>query len=95
VADVVYDLAMRGDYARAMTINGLAYCAALGLPAEPVLLALEAGAKAASLSGTGPSYAAIIEASRIVALEEAWRPLGGKVIRTYSNNSGASKGEGT
>lgn len=95
VADVVYDLAMRGDYGRAMTINGLAYCAALGLSAEPVLLALQAGARGASLSGTGPSYAAIIDESRVEELEAAWRPLGGKVIRTYSNNKGASKGEGT
>jgi len=95
VADVVYDLAMRGDYGRAMTINGLAYCAALGLSAEPVLLALQAGARGASLSGTGPSYAAIIDESRVEELEAAWKPLGGKVIRTYSNNKGASKGEGT
>lgn len=92
VADVVYDLAMRGDYSRAMTINGLAYCAALGFSPEPVLMALEAGAAGASLSGTGPSYAAIIDESRIGALEAAWRPLGGKVIRTCSNNSCASKG---
>ena len=95
VADVVYDLAMRGDYGRAMTINGLAYCAALGLSAEPMLLALQAGARGASLSGTGPSYAAIIDESRVEELEAAWKPLGGKVIRTYSNNKGASKGEGT
>ena len=95
VADVVYDLAMRGDYGRAMTINGLAYCAALGLSAEPVLLALQAGARGASLSGTGPSYAAIIDERKVEELEAAWRPLGGKVIRTYSNNKGASKGEGT
>lgn len=95
VADVVYDLAMRGDYGRAMTINGLAYCAALGLSAEPVLLALQAGARGASLSGTGPSYAAIIDESKVEELEAAWKPLGGKVIRTYSNNKGAFKGEGT
>ncbi len=95
VADVVYDLAMRGDYGRAMTINGLAYCAALGLSAEPMLLALQAGARGASLSGTGPSYAAIIDESKVEELEAAWKPLGGKVIRTYSNNKGASKGEGT
>ena len=95
IADVVYDLAMRGDYGRAMTINGLAYCAALGLSAEPALLALQAGARGASLSGTGPSYAAIIDESKAADLEAAWKPLGGKVIRTYSNNKGASKGEGT
>ena len=29
LADVAFDLAMRGDYGRAMTLNGLAYCAAL------------------------------------------------------------------
>jgi shikimate kinase len=94
LADLVYDLALEGDYGRAMTLNGLAYCAALGLPAEPIILALQAGARGASLSGTGPSYAAIIDHDRIGELEEAWRPLGGKVIRTHSNNRCASKGRG-
>lgn len=94
IADLVYDLALEGDYGRAMTLNGLAYCAALGLSAEPIILALQAGARGASLSGTGPSYAAIIDHDRIGELEEAWRPLGGKVIRTHSNNRCASKGRG-
>ena len=94
VADVVYDLAMNGDYARAMTINGLAYCAALGLPVEPMLIALEAGAKGASLSGTGPAYAAIIEEDLMDGLERAWGHLGGRVIRTRSNNKSASKCRG-
>jgi len=94
VADVVFDLAMRGDYERAMTVNGLAYCAALGLSAEPMLLALQAGAKGASLSGTGPSYAAIIDEDKMDALQAAWRPLGGRVLRTKANNRCASKGQG-
>jgi len=94
VADVVYELAMRGDYGRAMTLNGLAYCAALGLPTEPMLLALEAGSNGVSLSGTGPSYAAIIDEDKMDALESAWRPLGGRVIRTKANNKCASKGRG-
>lgn len=94
IADVVYELAMRGDYSRAMTLNGLAYCAALGLPTEPMLLALEAGSKGVSLSGTGPSYAAIIDEAKMDALESAWRPLGGRVIRTKANNKCASKGRG-
>jgi shikimate kinase len=92
VADVIYELAMRGDYGRAMILNGLAYCAALGLPTEPMLLALEAGAKGVSLSGTGPAYAAIIDEDKMEGLEAAWRPLGGKVIRTRANNRCASKG---
>lgn len=92
VVDVAFELAMRGDYGRAMTLNGLAYCAALGLPTEPMLLALEAGAKGVSLSGTGPAYAAIIDEDKMEGLQAAWRPLGGKVIRTRSNNRSASKG---
>ena len=94
VADVIYELAMRGDFCRAMTLNGLAYCAALGLPTEPLLLALEAGAEGVSLSGTGPAYAAIIDEDRMDTLEAAWRPLGGRVIRTRTNNRCASKGRG-
>lgn len=94
LADIVYDLALEGDFGRAMTLNGLAYCAALGFSAEPIILALQAGASGASLSGTGPSYAAIIDRDCIEELEEAWRPLGGKVIRTMSNNRCASKGRG-
>jgi len=92
VADVIYELAMRGDFCRAMTLNGLAYCAALGLPTEPMLLALEAGAEGVSLSGTGPAYAAIIDEDKMDGLEAAWRPLGGRVIRTKANNRCASKG---
>jgi shikimate kinase len=94
LADVAFDLAMRGDYYRAMTLNGLAYCAALRLPAEPMLLALEAGAKGVSLSGTGPAYAAIIDEDKMDGLESAWKPLGGRVIRTKANNRCASKGRG-
>jgi len=94
LADVAFDLAMRGDYYRAMTLNGLAYCAALGLPTKPLLLALEAGAEGVSLSGTGPAYAAIIDEDKMDVLEAAWRPLGGRVIRTRTNNRCASKGRG-
>ena len=94
MADVIFELAMRGDYGRAMTLNGLAYCAALGLPTKPMLLALEAGSKGVSLSGTGPSYAAIIDEDKMDELEAAWGGLGGRVIRTKANNRSACKGRG-
>jgi shikimate kinase len=94
LADVAFDLAMKGDYGRAMTVNGFAYCAALGLSSEPLLIALEAGAIGASLSGTGPAYAAIVGKENMDALEDAWRLLGGRVIRTRANNRCASKGRG-
>ena len=93
-AEAAFDLAMRGDYLRAMTINGLAYCAALRLPSEPIITALECGAAGASLSGTGPAYAAVIDGERMDALQAAWQPLGGRVIRTRANNRRAYTGRG-
>lgn len=94
LAELSFDLAMKGDYARAMTLNGFIYCGALGLSVEPLLLALEAGATGSSLSGTGPSYASLIDRNKIDALEAAWGDLGGKVIRTKVNNRKAFKGKG-
>jgi shikimate kinase len=94
LADVAFELAMRGDYGRAMTLNGFAYCVALGLPTKPLTLALQAGAEGVSLSGTGPAYAAIIDEDKMDELEAAWGVLGGRVIRTKANNRKASKGRG-
>lgn len=94
LAELGFELAMRGDYSRAMTLNGFVYCCALSFSAEPMLLALEAGALGASLSGTGPSYAALVDKARMDALEAAWSDLGGRVIRTEVNNRPASKGRG-
>ena len=92
MADLAFNLAMQGDYGRAMTLNGLAYCAALGLSSEPLILALEKGAKGASLSGTGPSYAALIDEDKMDGLEDSWKGLGGRVIRTKAINRCASRG---
>lgn len=94
LADVVFELAMRGDWGRAMSLNGFAYCGALGLPVEPLLLALQAGVQGVSLSGTGPAYAALLGRASADDLEDAWKILGGRVIRTKANNKGASKGRG-
>ncbi len=94
LAEIAFDLAMRGDYGRAMTLNGFIYCSALGLSSEPLLFALEAGAWGASLSGTGPSYAALIDRINLTLLEEAWSEAGGRVIRTKVNNRPASIGRG-
>jgi shikimate kinase len=94
LAEVAFDLAMHGDYERAMMLNGFAYCAALGLPTEPLLRALEAGAIGVSLSGTGPAYAALVGDEQLNALELMWSSLGGRVIRTKANNRSASKGRG-
>lgn len=94
LADLAFDLALVGDFRRAMTLNGLLYCAALKRSAEPSVLALAAGASAASLSGTGPSYAALVDDDRLDAVASAWKALDGRVIKTVINNQGASRGRG-
>jgi len=93
LADVAFELAEHGDYGRAMTLNGFAYSVALGLPTMPLIEALKAGAEGVSLSGTGPAYAAIIDEDKMDKLEAAWGVLGGRVIRTKTNNRSASKGQ--
>jgi len=92
LADVAFDLALNGDYGRAMTLNGIMYCAALGFSAEPIMAALNAGALGASLSGTGPAYAALVPDDKVEEVSFAWENLGGRVIRTAVNNQAASMG---
>jgi shikimate kinase len=94
LADVAFDLAMESEYEKAMTLNGFIYCGALGLPIEPILRALESGVQGVSLSGTGPSYVALVNEDILKNLEQVWNELGGKVIRTKVNNNPATKGRG-
>ena len=94
LADVAFDLAIEGEYEKAMTLNGFIYCGALGLPLEPILRALESGVQGVSLSGTGPSYVALVNEDILKNLEQVWNELGGKVIRTKVNNNPATKGRG-
>ncbi|SFG11618.1 shikimate kinase [Halopelagius inordinatus] len=62
MAELVADLALDGRYAEAMTVNGLAFSAALGFPADPAVEAMP-HATGVSLSGTGPSVVAVAEQS--------------------------------
>jgi shikimate kinase len=87
--DMAFDLARRGDYGRAMTMNGLLYCSALGFSPEPALAALELGVQAVSLSGTGPSFVALASGELADRLKSAWSAYEGRVIVTRTVNEGA------
>lgn len=82
-------LAMKGDYWKAMTLNGLCCAAALGLPVSPITAALSSGAVAAGVSGTGPSLAAVCRGKDRDRLVEAWTPLGEKILEAPLNNQKA------
>jgi shikimate kinase len=89
--EIAYELALEGDYERAMTLNGFLYCGALGFGTEHMLRALECGVKGVSLSGTGPSYVALVRSRHVKELRSAWESCGieGRVIETSINNRDA------
>ena len=80
--------ALHGDIYNAMTLNGLLYCASLGFNPVMALDALEAGATAAGLSGTGPSFVAITDKENVEDVEDSWSSQPGQIIRTEVDNEG-------
>ncbi len=87
MAEIVFDLAMEGQYHRAMCVNGFAFAAALGHSAEPIIEALPDAA--ASLSGTGPSYIAVGERETLEALTDIWGEREGQTWVTTTQSTGA------
>ncbi|PSP79488.1 shikimate kinase [Halobacteriales archaeon QS_1_68_20] len=90
VADVAADLALAGEYGRAMTVNGFAFCAALDFPTGPMLEALPDVA-GVSLSGTGPSYVALGDEGTLAAVRDRWADRAGAVWLTTTNHEGARR----
>jgi len=88
IADEVralHRMALRGDYWQAMTLNGIIYSEILGFDAGMAIDALENGALAAGLSGTGPAVAAIVPEENIDNVREAWSKREGRLIETKIN----------
>ncbi len=88
VADTVLSVAQQGNYGQAMTVNGLAFSAALGFPTEPMFEALPAVA-GVSLSGTGPSVHAVGDRDILEALKETWERREGTTWLTTTRTTGA------
>ena len=88
VADEVRDMALDGRYGRAMTVNGFAFCAALGFPADPMVEALPDVA-GVSLSGTGPSFTAVGEREVLERVRADWAERDGHTWLTTTQNHGA------
>lgn len=73
--NMAYELALGDKFEDAMTLNGFLYCSALNFNPEPMLKALECGVKGVSLSGTGPSFVALVNRENERLLHEAWSEL--------------------
>ena len=85
---MAFEKAMDGEYLEALTLNGLLYGNALDFDNNIALDALQSGALASGLSGTGSSFVAIVDDSSIDGVKEAWDSYEGKVIETKVDNFG-------
>ena len=88
--DRAYNWALEGRFDEAMTLNGFLYCAALDFDPEPMLRALECGVTGVSLSGTGPSFVAVLNDHENLEeqVREAWlsMPLEGQILKRRIQN---------
>ncbi len=88
---LAFNKALNGDIFQALTLNGLLYCAALEFNPKIALDALSAGAKAAGLSGTGPSFVAITDKKSMSAVLDALNSYEGNVIQVEVDNKGTKE----
>ncbi len=87
-AALAWDTAFMGDFRAAITLNGLVHSAVFRENTEVMLSALEAGALASGLSGTGPAVVALVD-DKIDDVTDAWSGFEGRIIKTRVNNSKA------
>lgn len=85
-----FNLAKSGNYWKAMKLNGVIMSSISGFDSRPALDALKAGALSASISGNGPSTAAVTYIENIDSILAAFSRYDGKILVSKLNNKKAS-----
>ena len=85
-----FNLAEAGEYWKAMKLNGVLASAALSVNYEPVRAALERHALGASVSGNGPSMAAVAYENQIDDIKSVFGDFNGNILVSKINNQKAS-----
>jgi shikimate kinase len=85
-----FKIAEKGEYWKAMKMNGILTSAAFGTNYEPILSALEEGALSASISGNGPSISAICYKDSLTNVKSAFSKFSGNILVSTVNNEKAS-----
>lgn len=83
------DLVDRDEWHGALTLNGLGVAAALEQGNDPIYRALNAGALAAGVTGTGPAIGALVPPDATRLIRRAWEPYtaeGTSIIETRTRN---------
>ena len=88
LVETAFDFACKKEYFKALNLNGLIYSSALGFNTSIAIDALQAGALASGLSGTGSSFAAIVDEESIDDVRDSWMKYDGRVIETRTDNDG-------
>lgn len=88
LVETAFNFAKDKDYFKALNLNGLIYSATLGFDSAIAIDALQAGAIASGLSGTGSSFVAVVSEDSIDDVKESWSKYEGKVIETKVDNKG-------
>ncbi len=93
VFEKAWRLAEKADYWNAMNVNGLATSATLNSDPNIIINLLEKGALGASVSGNGPSIAAITKKENESNIKKVFSTLEGCVIVSKINNKKAEVNE--
>lgn len=84
-----WDLANKSDYWNAMILNGLATSAILGSDPKIITDLIDNGALGASVSGNGPSIAAVVKNDKISSVKKVFSSSEGDIIVSQINNKKA------
>lgn len=84
-----WELAKKANYWEAMTINGLATTAILNSQSDIITTLIEKGAIGASMSGNGPSIAAVVKKDNVANVKKVFSSLEGNIIVSKINNKKA------
>ncbi len=84
-----WGLANNADYWNAMILNGLATSAILGSDPRIISDLMESGALGASVSGNGPSIAAVVKNDKVSSVRKAFSSLDGVMVISPINNQKA------
>jgi len=93
VFEIAWELARKTNYWQAMMINGLAAAPILNSDSKIILDLIEKGALAASVSGNGPSIAAVVRQENESAIKKIFSTLDGNIIVSKINNEKAEVNE--
>ena len=93
IFEIAWELARKTNYWEAMIINGLATASILNSDPKIITDLIEKGAIAASVSGNGPSIAAIVKKENESAIKKLFSALEGNIIVSKISNEKAEVNE--